>query len=267
MNNMFPGGIFGVNGHGYTTPPKTPDLTPILSPNEEEFLRKQQGDVDAFNLKISETDLIKAKCPHRYNGTNQPAFRMIDNKHLQCAICGKVVDSTELNPDEVDKAYAIVCNVNEWLKYYASNVSPEIMGEVTKFFPIIEKLPKMYRVFYDTLMGYKNMFNNPDNSGIYGYNGYGLDTWAMYGSFGNPPVQYGQPPYGTPPVQYGQPPYGNPPVQYGQPPTYGGNQNPMACGSPNANPAAAPTIPTVPEVNIPDTPNNGEVVQQATFNV
>lgn len=248
FNNMPTGGYYG--GMMYQEPPKL-QMTQGLTKEQLNSLTKNSS----FSLEISEEDLWRSYCTHRYE--NKFAVTQDEEGNFICALCGtkfrpydgEVADAREL----VNK----VVDLMETTKMQALNLPPQTIKDFFQIEPMIKKLPDLYdrsKNDYKRALGVNNeYYYGQENNGFAMYQNM-INPMAGNGYYDPAMMNMGQPMYGAQPQQpmYGQPMMQQAPQQnmmYGgqapmQQPMYGQpmmNQQPMY-GQPQGNPfSTAPT--------------------------
>lgn len=218
--------LFGAPGYSVnqTAPPK---LTSTLT---EEQIKQLQNTGDSFSLQLTEEDILRGVCVHRYKDGSSA---LIDNPDgsSTCRICQHNFYFGEYKEEEVKEATDIILNILQTTKLLYLDMPDQAAKEYYQIIPLIAKIPKLFKIAADN-------FRRHDN--IPGFvPGQSMNPFMIFGAMTSPggfqyaPVQqpgyqgYG---YGVP--QMNQPMYGQP-----QPPFAGGQQIPPMGGynMPGAN--------------------------------
>lgn len=285
MNNMY----YNNNpyaGYSYgNVQPKALNTQP-LTEEQINHLRQKPSDL---SLKVSEDDLLRAKCTHKEKNGNNALIENPDGT-LTCSICSKTFKPFDGDITEAQRCIDVVIGMLQTSKMIYLDAPKDLVEQYYQIIPLLEKFPKLWQIAVNNFAKYDGYDTSPvnNNSGF----GYGFN--AMNQILTNPASLFaGQPqyPYGTyqvPQGQYQQPPmYGNPAYgayqagpQYQQQPGMGmpnyqqmptqQQGNPMAYGAPTAQPApSAGVIPQTPPTAeaAQATAQQGEVTQNKSFAV
>ena len=190
--NGYPtGGYYG--GAVYKEAPKI-NMTQGLNPEQLKSLRKTGG----FNLEISEEELWRSFCTHRYD--NRFATSMDEEGYMTCSLCGTKFRPFEGNVNDARELVNKTVDLLETTKMQSLTLSPKIIQEYFQIEPVLKRLPEL---FAQSQNDYKRALGM-DNSGYY----YGQENNAfmMYQNFINPMAGNG---FYDPAVMQQQPVYGS----------------------------------------------------------
>lgn len=233
-------------------------------PLTPEQINRLRSSGDAFDIKVSQDDLLRAACTHKENGAPTLVSEGVNpatgNEILRCTICGESFEMVEATEEEVQKAVDLIVNLLQTSKTMYLDAPKTLVEQFYQVLPLLRLFPKLYSRAMKNFSMYENALGvNPMNTTA-GTNGFQM----MGAMLANPYAAYQQPmqqPWGMPQQQ---PMMAQPVTQpwgYQQPM----QQNPLMYGSAPVAPAPAPA-PAVPVA--PAAPVEGaEVSQQKQFNV
>ena len=243
-NNYQTGGYY--SGMMYQEQPKL-TMTQGLNKEQLNSLRKTSG----FSLDISEEELWRSFCTHRYE--NKFAVTQDEEGNFICSLCGTKFKPYEGDVEEAKELVDKVMDFMETTKMQALNLPPKTIQDVFQIEPILKRLPDLFaqsRNDYRRALGvndgyvygqennafamYQNMINPMAGNGYYDPAMMNMQQ-PMYGAQApmQQPMMNMQPMYAQPQM-YGQQPQMQPMMNMQQP-MYGGQppqQNPF-----NSNPA------------------------------
>lgn len=227
--------------------------------DEKQFRLLMNTFQEEFNLKVTEEEMAKAICTHKYPEGMPGVDPKMYGKYatvpvpgepgmMMCKIC-----HTKFNPDIVDVNYVEDMvekyhNVIETCKLIGLDLNSDVIKQYFSMTPYVERLPKLY----NAVIGVFERYNNINTSVI--TDGVAPNPYAMYNSLVSPTVPIG-PGYG----------YGMGMPGYTQYPQYGammGMQQSMVQGG--ANPFYAAGQPQMAPMNPPQMPGQPNDPQQPT---
>lgn len=257
-----------VNNYGYTYAVGRPQArnTQPLTPEE---IAKLRQDSEAFNMKVSQEDMLKAACTHKEKDGRSALISNGDGIYT-CTICHATFKMCDMETKEVEECVENIDNILQTLKTIYLDIPEDLARQYMQLLPLLHKLPTLWTYAMKNFSKYEGNGFVDVNPMSTGYSGFATlqnlmtNPYAGYGYIQQPMPGYApQAPYG-----YQQP---APAPAYGAP--MDPATNPMAYGVPNgvptptapapgvmpgvAQPAPAPAAPAV-------TP---EVQQQQVFNV
>ena len=256
------------NGYNYGRPLEVPRMQQGLSAKEQEFLRSQAANQFSFTA-VTDEDLIKAKCTHKFNNTWDVESLDPSTGLVECRTCHERFHLVDLEPDEAEKIVDNMIDMLQTAKYMYVDIKPELASQFFQIIPLVKQAGKIYTLAMQNISKYDGNYNLNQNNDQYafqalsglmtgsGYPGYGPAPGYGYGYGGQQMQQaptmpadqgnpfYGQqaPMYGTPAPNMGAPGYGYAPQAPGygyapQAPGYGYPQQQM-----NMNTNQAPAQP------------------------
>lgn len=221
-NNMQFGGVpqnFYGTGVQYSgmQPNQIPQVKNNLSQEEIQKLMKKENE---FSLALTETEVLRAQCNHRWNEARNGQFDAIvegADGVCRCAICGYEFEPVDMSTTE-DSLKEVVKNtldVLQTIKLLYLDMPATTAKEYYKIIPLIERIPKLFEMACKSYAKY-------DSTGMYGFNNKNMNTMQLYNMLANVLN-------GTQPMPQ-QPMYNNPyqqPMQPGYNPNMMGYQQPM----------------------------------------
>ena len=225
----------------------------VLSDAEIDMLQKNNNE---FNMGLTETDVLKAKCNHRQKDGVTDSLVELPDGSCQCTICGykfKPIDAG-VDREKLQAAVDDVVDIAQTIKLLFVDLPEPAGSEFMQIIPLMEKLPKIFD------MAVKNYAkHDPSSYNIMGNHNLGTAALfqALTGYMSQPNMYYQQPvqpqqPYGFDPnagmtagqqytaPQYG---YGTPTNGFGAPGIY----QPQTTGYQYA-PTGVPVQPVQPQV-------------------
>ena len=256
MNNMngygngFPGGFFQ-GGYTYHEQPKL-NMTQGLTKDQLNALKKTGG----FDLNISEEDLLRSYCTHRYD--DRFTVSIDDEGNMICALCGTKFKPFEGNTADARELVERVIDLAETTKMQSITLPPQVIKDFFQIEPMLKKLPELFNLSQND----RNRALPRNDAYMYGQDG---NAFATYTNIINPlagngycdpaMMNYNQPVYGSqapmnqPMMPQGGYGYQQPMMQQGQVPMnqpmgqpmmpqggYGYQQPMMQQGMPQNNP-------------------------------
>lgn len=201
----------GMGGYGYTQRNQIP-MTQTLTADEIRALRNKGAD---FNLTFTKEDMMRAVCVHR----DQNGFTLNENRDgtCTCSVCGETFRMVNMDEAAVQEAVELVKDIMQAVKTYYIDIPVETAREYFRIIPLLDRLPKFYKIALDRFNRYDNGNGIQQNQNMYGFN--------MFGALTNPmmmqPQMMGQQMMGQPMMgQQGIAPGMNPFAQ--QQPVFGG---------------------------------------------
>lgn len=272
-NNMQDPGYFQQGGYApYGGPvpvygqPQQSIRKNTLSDAEIDMLQQNNNE---FNMGLTETEVLKAKCNHRQKGGLQDSLVELPDGSCQCTICGykfKPIDAG-VDREKLQTAVDDVIDIAQTIKLLFVDLPEPAGSEFMQIIPLMSKLPKIFD------MAVKNYAKHDTNP--YGNIGNrNLGTAALFQAitgYMNQPYQnyqqtvqqpYMDPTMGATAYQQPQPQYYNAAPQYGYPSNgFGapGLYQPQTAGYqyvPNGQPApVAPQVaPAQPQATVTAAP-------------
>lgn len=273
---MAPGQAFGV------PMPKAANTQPLT---EDQVKMLRQND-NKFDLKIDQTELLRAICTHKDPINGQSTLISNPDGTYTCTICGATFPFFEGSVDDVRAAVQNILNIMQTDKALWLDAPEAMTRNFYQLIPLLMKLPAIHEMSVKNFAKYENNANNPMSPMGYGYSGFNALQNLMfnpYPAYGAPMQQPMAPQYGMPAQQpmanqYGAPmqqpmvnPYANGWGASAAPVAMNGamDPNPMAYNAPVA--PSAGVMPTAQQSSAPAAPAPAaapaEVQQQKTFNV
>ena len=283
--------------YGYAAPRLKARNTVVLT---DEQIAKLKNNASDLQFKISEEDLWRSACTHKYRDGTQ-ALSTCGTDHGEnvycCSICKQEFRMPALTKAEVQKRVDDILDVSNTIKTVYVDMSEDLAANFFKWETLVKKLPTLWEKSVQNFANYEAPTGNGVNTFGPGMSGFSAINSMLSGMpYGyQQPVYYAQPQqvyYSQPQQQvyYGQPQqapqayYGQPQQQvyYSQPPV-DPNANPMAYGAPqqvqNTVPQQAPQQMPQQEAPIPGivpgtpapvpapTQQTGEIQQSKTFSI
>src|SRR5574344_1076488 len=257
----------GYQFNGYGTRPVQPKRDNYLTKEEIQRLMTREN---VFNLQISETDSLRAKCNHqRPDGLGDALVEDPVTGEVECSICHYKFKPIDANtaPEDIKDSVRNIVDILQTTKMLYIDLPQEAAAEYYQIIPLIEKIP----AFFDIAV--KNYAQHEGVNG-FNYNSRNMSTmnlfnmlsgWMANGSMPQQSQFYGQQPqapqgyYGQPVATPGMTPaYANPAsngfgVYGGQPQGYAPQNAGWNYGTPQAR---SPT----PVASAPDTTVEGTAV-------
>ena len=218
FNNMYTtGGMYGNNMGGYapsgytqqqTAPQKTNKN--VLTPDEIKALRKT---VESFSLGLTRDETLRGICFHKDENGNETLKDNGDGT-VTCTVCGYTFDPLQnCTEDELQRYVDNITDVLQTIKLLYIDMPPETAREYFQIIPLINKIPKLFKIASDDFSRHEN-YNN------YRFNG-APNTINLYNMLSNGTLNTGFAPQPYP-AGFGATPMGAPmgaPMQqqFGQP--------------------------------------------------
>ena len=253
---------------------RMPQNIPFTQPLKEDQVKELQKNDKFFSLKVTQDDINRAICTHKYPNTNTFSVDVLPDGEMVCKICGARMNPDALTPEKVEKIVADYENLLQSCKLMYVNIPENVARQFFSMIPFVHKTPQLYKIATENYQRFAPNANVTQD--VYNANGT-LNEFRQIvgGGFMNPGMGYGAPIYGqgyayTP--QYNQQyqggmPYGaamNTPYQQ---PQYPNNGFPYGYQDPNANPFYANGTTPNPMMGQPVTPPTqpmGQPVQPPT---
>ena len=196
-NNPYQGGMYANNigGYapsGYTQQPMQPQrLKNVLTPEEIKSLRKT---VDTFSLGLTQEEILRGRCTHKdENGVE--TLKDNGDGTVTCTICGYTFDPLQNCTEEDIQGFVNnITDVLQTIKLLYIDMPTEAAREYFQIIPLINKIPKLFKIASDNFSRHEN-YNN------YRYNGT-PNTINLYSMLSNGTIGAGYPQYQQP---YGAP--------------------------------------------------------------
>jgi hypothetical protein len=228
----------------------------------EEIKQLQQKE-STFNLFLTETETLQARCNHRSADGTQDTLRLDPTTGLvTCAICGatfKLVDA-DTSIDSVVDATNRILDILQTIKVLYTDLPAQAAIEYYNIIPLIMKMPKLFEFAVKAFNKHEyNAWSYQNNNGMTGM-GMLQNFTNIFG--GGMPMQQAYNPYAAAPQQpVGYPqqaPAGYNPFGYAgastayQPQTAGFAYNPQqpVAPAPAAAPAPAPAPAAAPASDV-----------------
>lgn len=228
------GASFGFNQGFYQTP-NIPNSTVLLTPEEIAKLSSQSSQ---FNLNISQEDVLRSKCVHRYPNGNAAFGDPDENDNVVCSICNQEFKLATLTQNEFEDLLKDFIGSLESIKYMYINAPVDIFSEYWAFLAFLKKLPSVHKAAVSSFNNYCNNVEGAINSSRNPYNSVANQYTHMTNPYYNQAYGYGN--FGQ--NLYEANPYMNrpydPSVQYQQQMAFNQPQQPMMNGQ--FNPYAQP---------------------------
>lgn len=239
-------------------------------PLTPEQINRLRSSGDAFDIKVSQDDLLRAACTHKENGAPTLVSEGVNpatgNEILRCTICGESFEMVEATDEQVQNAVDLIINLLQTSKTMYLDAPKTLVEQFYQVLPLLRLFPKLYQRAMKNFNMYESALGtNPMNT-VAGTNGFQM-MGAMLANPYAATYGYQQPapqPWGMP----AQPPMQQPMMQQPAPQPWGmpaqPGFNPMMYGQQPVAPAPAPA----PAVPVAPAPVEGaEVSQQKQFNV
>ena len=163
FNNMYqPGGIYNNNigGYapsGYTQQPTAPQKTTnVLTKEEIKALRKS---VDTFSLGLTENEILRGICFHK-DENGQETLKDNGDGTVTCTICGYTFDPLQNYTEEDLQRYVDnITDVLQTIKMLYIDMPAEAAREYFQIIPLINKIPKLFKIASDDFSRHEN-YNN-----------------------------------------------------------------------------------------------------------
>lgn len=279
MTNTFPN---QQQFYGYGAPRPQARNTQPLTPEQISKLRQ---DVNAFDMSIPVEDIWRAQCTHKEKNGASALLQNADGSYT-CTICNATFRMPEFSADEVEVKVNELIDLLQTSKTVYLDMPENLAKNYFQMIPLLEKFKQIWNMSMKNFAMYDGNLAgvNPMSPGYSGFAAIqGLLTNPYSGGY-NPGFVPQQPMYPGYQQPAAQPMYGQQPMYQPQAPMMDPSANPMAYGAPMAAPApmpgtipgapvAAPTAPVAapaPTAQQPQAPaanSQGEIQQQATFNV
>lgn len=279
-NNYFPNQYNTT--YGYAAPRPQARNTQPLTPEQ---IAKLRQDGKAFDMKVDVEDLWKAACTHKEKNGNSTLIQNPDGSYT-CTICHETFNMCDCTKEEIEEAVKKLCDMLQTSKTVYLDAPDELILQYYQMLPLLKKFPDLWERAINNFSMYEGTLNGTVTQMTPGYSGFAAMQTLLtnpYAGFGGMAPQAGYPAYQQPMAQ--QAPayngFGYAPAQQPVVPTMDPAYNPMAYGAPQQPMAPAPGVipgavqpapvpatpaPTAP-VNAAPANTQGEVQQQATFNV
>jgi len=151
----------------------------FTQPLSKEDIAKLRNKGGGLSLTIDETELLKSYCTHKQDGV------IVLNKQadgsLICPICGETFNEVNMDESGVREAVNIVTDILQNVKTFWIDVPEQSAKEYYPIIPLLQKLPKVYKVALDNFAKYET-----GNPMMQGGNTYGFN---MLNSIVNPQMQ------------------------------------------------------------------------------
>lgn len=261
FNNVPPYNNPYMNSGFYTEPQmfgQQPNINIENALTNEEIQRimNTRPNSDVLNLHVSDEDVLRAMCTHRYHGRDVVQIVGDGTNDVYCPICGARWSQEAYSKEEVKSAVNVVLSMMQnakWMAGFPQNVTREYFTMM----PLLAKFPDMYEY------GDKNFQRYLNNRGIYA----GSDTsvYNQYNSLFGAGFGYGGNPYQPPQQPYNY--YNSNGIIMGQPDPRMVPQQQAPVGNPYTNPMQAPGV-TVPGFTAPQQPQQApaQPPQQQYYN-
>ena len=207
-NTVYPGGMYNntignYGPSGYMQQPVTnPKTQNVLTPEEIKSLRKN---VDKFTLALSQDEALRGVCFHRDENGFETLQENGDGTYT-CSVCGYKFDPKQnCTEDKLQEYVKDIIDVLQTIKLLYSDMTPDMAREYFTIIPLIEKVPRLFKIASDN-------FARHENYNSYRYNG-APNTISLYHMLNNGSLNnmYQQPMMGQGYVNV--PPMGQQPVQ------------------------------------------------------
>ena len=289
-NNYYPNqqyNPFGANAnfnYSYAAPRPQAKNTQPLTQEEINSLRRNN---DSFDMKVSQEDLWRASCTHKEKNGNSALIQNPDGSYT-CTICHETFNMCDFAKEEVIDTVKKMDDILQTIKTIYLDSPDEFASKFFQMIALINKIPGVwdrainnFAMYEGTIDGGVNRINNPGYSGFAAVQSLLTNPYSGFGAqpaYGYAPGYPQQPAYNgygyAAPVQNVDPNYN--PMAYGMPQQPQPQQAPMA-PAPGVMPGMAQPAPSQPQmaptptaqapVNAAPVNTQGEVQQQATFNV
>lgn len=153
MNNFNNGNYYGANqgygypyqqaGFGYAQPPKLPNPTNPLTPEEINILKQKNPQ---FSLAVSQIDNLQSVCTHRDPKTGDKSIRNSDGSYT-CTICHNTYNLIDnATPEQVEQAFKLVCDLLETIKVMFIDAPDDVVRTYFQMIPFLKKGPQLYKI-------------------------------------------------------------------------------------------------------------------------
>jgi hypothetical protein len=258
-NGAYPGNAIvpGMAPHKGTQP---------LTQSEIDML---MNEVNKTEWRVSELDLIKAKCTHRDKQGNATLVEAGDDK-VKCKICGEEFHLLQDDLTTIQKHTEYVIDALQTIKTMYLDAPEQLSNNYFQIIPMLQKTVLLYKKAADNLAQH----DNSQSASIYPTN-FNADpnSWQMMGSIlaGNTGYGYGMPNPAQPNPAMNQPIPGmyvnGQFVPQGGVMNYPGGINPMTGAPMAATPQAQAPAANIPPVQPQQQTATQPVTQTKTFDV
>ena len=188
-----------------------------LQANEISELKKNVSD---FSLSVSQEDMLRGFCNHR---NEDGSTSLIDNGDgtFTCAICHhKFSINPDASEENVAKATQLILDLLQSIKLMYVSMPQNIGREFFQIIPLIEKIPKLYKIAANDFKRFDNINGYVDGMPVNAFAlfsnmttpGFGIpNPWGQMAAQGQPVMtgqmgpMMGQTGYPTPMTAQGQP--------------------------------------------------------------
>lgn len=258
--NMYQGGMyqnnmggFAPSGYGQQQSVPVQKTKNALTPEEIKSLRKNVG---TFSLALTREEVLRGICTHKDENGAETLRENADGS-VTCSVCGYTFDPKQNCTEDILQGYvADIVDVLQTIKLLYIDIPAETAREYFQLIPLIEKIPKLFKVASEN-------FNRHENSLNYRYNGT-PSTINLYQMLNNGSLNTGyatQMPYQQQPM-YNDPMMAQQPVGMGMPYQQPQFQQSNGFGYPGAVPQPQGYQPTT--VGFEYTPNQTNINNQPT---
>ena len=199
-NTMYPGGMYANNmggfaPSGYTQQPMAPQKTKnVLTAEEIKSLRKK---VDTFSLGLTEDEMLRGVCFHKDENGNETLKDNGDGT-VTCTVCGYKFDPLQnCTEDDLQRYVDNITDVLQTIKLLYIDMPPEAAREYFQIIPLINKVPKLFKIASDDFSRHENYNNYRFNGAPNTINLYNMLSSGTFNTGFNP-QPYQQQPYGQP---------------------------------------------------------------------
>lgn len=185
-------------GYNYQANPNPPKFTQTLTKEQIASLR-QNG--EKFSLGLTSEEVLRGICFHRDENGNS-TLRQNPDGTVTCTICGYTFDPVQdMNEEEAQAAVNGLVDILQTVKLLYLDMPEQPAKEYFQIIPLLEKLPKLFKVASDN-------FNRHEQWNNFRYNG-SPNTINLYNMLSNGavPVAPYQPQPGMAPVMNMAPGY------------------------------------------------------------
>ena len=191
VNGMYGNNMGGFAPTGYTQQPVAPQKTKnVLTPEEIKALRKT---VDSFSLGLTQDETLRGICFHKDENGQETLMDNGDGT-VTCTVCGYTFDPQQNCSEEMLQGYVNdIVDVLQTIKLLYIDMPTEAAREYFQIIPLINKIPKLFKIASDN-------FNRHENYNNFRYNG-APNTINLYNMLNSGALNPGfaqQSPYGVP---------------------------------------------------------------------
>ena len=231
----------GIAPGGYMQQQPVPKLKNVLTPEEMQLIRKT---AESFTLALDDKEYYRGICFHR-DENGMETLRDNGDGTVTCTICDHTFDPQQHCTEEQINGYVNdIIDILQTIKLLYIDMPTEVAREYFAIIPMLEKIPKLFKIASDN-------FNRHENYNNYRYNG-APNTINLYNMLNSGALNPGYQPMGQPMGQQPGQPMGQPmqmnqgygygiqqPVQQMAP--YGQPTNGFGYGAPVPTPGYRPT--------------------------